>query len=93
MATKTFRRPIQFVHTVTSGEASAGSVAITVTNTTPSDDFIFVAFAKTNANKEKAGLVYSYNKSTGVLTVAKDGATVVLEEGDVITISGTFIKL
>lgn len=68
-----------------------GIVTIQVAPNAPTEkDFHFVAFCIDSANKEKTGLKYTYDKTTGLVSVADDADVVEVKNGDVITLVGVF---
>lgn len=90
---KTFNiTTIQFQETVDSDMVTAGEVEFTVTTSIPSDDFKYICQVKTSAGLDKVGFISNYDKTTGVLTVEKNGSTTVFVENDEIYISGVFMK-
>lgn len=81
----------KYVCAVANTAGREGVVYIQVAPEAPTlKDFFFVATCKTSANKMKTGLIYSYSKTTGMVTVADDADTVELANGDLLTIAGVF---
>lgn len=73
-------------------DGTEGTITFQITNTVPSDDFRYIYQVKSSSGLEKTGLISSYNKSTGYLTISDNGTTSEIAAGDTITVSGVFIK-
>ena len=54
------------------------------------NDFSYIFQVKDSSNKEKVGLISSYDSSTGYLSIEDDGSTVELEVGDEVVVEGHF---
>lgn len=69
-----------------------GLVSIQVAPSAPTTkDFFFVGSCVDSSYKQKAGLLYSYSKITGCVTVADDADSAEVKDGDIITICGVFV--
>lgn len=89
--------PALFGGGVTIGDAVAGaegSVGIVIkqgaTPNKPTPELMYLVDVRTAAGKHKTGLISSYNRNTGILSVGDDGDTVQLVAGDVITVIGAW---
>jgi len=56
----------------------------------PTLDFASIVSVVTSAGLQKSGLVVTYDKDTGILSIADDGSTTELVVGDMIYITGYF---
>ena len=71
---------------------SEQAVSFQVTNSVPSDNYVFICQVKDSSNVEKTGLKSWYDSTTGILSVAGNGSTTELAAGDQIFVTGFFHK-
>ena len=80
--------------TVSINPAVAGREGVVYVQVAPDaptlKDFYFIGFCRTSAGKSKSGLIYTYSKTTGMVTVADDADTTEIAVSDVITLLGSF---
>lgn len=85
---KTMQRPFLLSTMVTTDEATNGLVKIRLTET-PEDKIIFIGQVR-RKNEILYGFIFEYSIESGEFSVASKSS--VLEEGDEISIVGTYIK-
>ena len=89
-----FSRPFAYTiwraHTVSSGEAAAGTLNMYIYSGGSKEDFQFVGQAR-RANEDLYGLDWTYASGTGIITIANN--TESLTEDDVLTCIGSFGNL
>lgn len=76
------------IGTATTGQG--GSIKIPISAILDTRDLVFVAQVLSSSGIEKPGFKYSYNKTTGILTVS-DYLTANMAVGDIITVIGTLV--